>query len=224
MQIRGIAIAIVFGWLVLTPNARGAPSAEDKAQARAHFDAGARHYDLSEWEQALIEFKEAYRQMPDPTFLYNIAQCHRRLGQVEDALTFYRTYLRRAPEAANRSEVERRIDELEAEKKARSAKQTEEEREHKASAAAQSAAAPPETGSEAFRPSAGEMAEDRVALTQSPAPSSSDETSIFRRWWFWTAAGALVAGGVVAGLLLTRGGGTKTFCPDCINRGGVDLP
>lgn len=51
--------------------------------------------------------------------LYNIAQCHQKLGHVDEALTFYKTYLRRAPDALNRSEVERRIQDLEVEQRRR---------------------------------------------------------------------------------------------------------
>jgi tetratricopeptide (TPR) repeat protein len=226
MQLLGIVGAIAFGLLALTPSAQAAPPMEDKAQARLHFEAGARHYDLSEWDQALVEFKEAYRQMPDPSFLYNIAQCHRRLGHGEDALTFYRTYLRRAPEAVNRDEVERRIAELEAEKQAQQLRQAEEDRQHNAAAGPLA----PAQGSEAARPSLlgheppGDRSDEQVSLTQAPADSSSGHGSIFTRWWFWTAVGALVTGGVVAGLLLSRGGGTKPFCPDCANSAGVNLP
>jgi tetratricopeptide (TPR) repeat protein len=95
---------------------------------------------LTEYDQALAEFKEAYRVKPDATFLYNIAQCHRKLGQVDEALTFYRTYLRRAPDAPNRGEVERRIQELEAERQAKQSRQAEEEREARAAAESKAAA------------------------------------------------------------------------------------
>jgi tetratricopeptide (TPR) repeat protein len=196
---------------------------EDKVLARQHFDAGARHYDLSEWEQALVEFKEAYRQMPDPNFLYNIAQCHRKLGHVDDALTFYRTYLRRAPEAANRGEVERRITELEAEKQARAIRQSEDERVHSPGNIS------PGECNEASRPSlinppsSEGVPDQQASLTQTPEVASG-ERSVFSRWWFWTAVGAVVVGGVVAGVLLSRGGGTTPFCPDCANSARVNLP
>src|SRR5262249_61593444 len=83
------------------------------AEARQHQAAGSKLYDLAEYEAALHEFKEAYRAVEDPAFLFNIAQCHRKLGHAQDAITFDRNYLRRAPRAANRAEVERRIAELE---------------------------------------------------------------------------------------------------------------
>jgi tetratricopeptide (TPR) repeat protein len=98
-----------------------AARADDAVTAKARYESGVRHYDLSEWEPALLDFKEAYRNKPDPAFLYNIAQCHRKLGHTEEAITFYRSYLRRAPDAKNREEVERRIGELERESAAVSA-------------------------------------------------------------------------------------------------------
>ena len=96
--------------------ARAAHAAPDESQlavAKQHYAAATKFYDLAEYEGALREFKEAYRAVEDPAFLFNIAQCHRKLGHAPDAITFYRNYLRRAPQAANRAEVERRIAELE---------------------------------------------------------------------------------------------------------------
>ena len=93
----------------------GVSFARDDAEAsRTHYEAGVRHFDVSEYKEALDKFKEAYRNKPDPVFLYNIAQCHRKLGHTDEAIDLYLSYLRRAPEAANREEVERRIRELRA--------------------------------------------------------------------------------------------------------------
>jgi len=104
-------VLLCLGMSVLSFPAR----ADDEVAAKARYESGVRHYDLSEWEAALLDFKEAYRNKPDPAFLYNIAQCHRKLGRADEAIAFYQTYLRRAPDAKNREEVERRIAELERE-------------------------------------------------------------------------------------------------------------
>jgi hypothetical protein len=96
------------------PPAATAPP-ETVVQAREHYQKGLTHFDLKEYADALIEFKNAYRLVQDPPLLFNIAQCHRRLGQNAEALDFYRNYLRRAPHSANRAEVERRIREIERE-------------------------------------------------------------------------------------------------------------
>src|SRR5262249_61574174 len=98
---------------VLAARPAVAASPEEKAKARELYQSGLVHYDLKEYGEALKAFKDAYRVVQDPAFLYNIAQCHRRLGQNPAALDFYRNYLRRSPSAPNRGEVEPRIQELE---------------------------------------------------------------------------------------------------------------
>ena len=105
--LRGVAAALVM--LALSQPAH----AEDKAKARAAYNQATQHYDLGEFEQALDGFKEAYRNYEDPAFLFNIAQCHRALGHKKDAVISYRSYLRKSPQAANRGEVQKTIEELE---------------------------------------------------------------------------------------------------------------
>lgn len=97
----------------------GARAAGDDSleRARAHYERGERLYQVSRYREALEEFKEAYVVHPDPAFLFNIGQCHRLLRETEQALTFYRRYLRAVPDAPGRTEVERRIAELEAQSK-----------------------------------------------------------------------------------------------------------
>ncbi|MBN2576244.1 MAG: tetratricopeptide repeat protein [Deltaproteobacteria bacterium] len=90
------------------------PSKTAKQEAKARFTTGQRHYNLNEFAEALIEFKEAYRLLPDPAFLYNLGQCERQLGHHEEALRFYRSFLREEPKAPNRLEVLNKIEELEA--------------------------------------------------------------------------------------------------------------
>ncbi len=83
------------------------------AQARVHFDRGRTFFDVDEYRKAIAEFKAAHIEKPDPAFLYNIAECHRRLGEVSDALLFYRRFLAAAPAGdKTRPIVEQRIAEL----------------------------------------------------------------------------------------------------------------
>jgi tetratricopeptide (TPR) repeat protein len=89
--------------------------AEDsKQEARARYTTAESHYNLNEFQEALQDYKEAYRLFPDPVFLFNIAQCQRQIGNSEEAIKFYRSYLRNKPKAPNRQEVLRRIDEMQA--------------------------------------------------------------------------------------------------------------
>ncbi len=82
--------------------------------AQAHFDRGAKLYNLGHFQDAIADFEKAYELDPSPIFLFNIAQSHRQLGNKERALFFYRRYLEQAPNAANRDDVERRMKDLQA--------------------------------------------------------------------------------------------------------------
>jgi len=82
--------------------------------AQAHFDRGAKLYNLGHFQEAIPDFEKAYELDPSPIFLFNIAQSHRQLGNKERALFFYRRYLEQASHAANREDVERRMKDLQA--------------------------------------------------------------------------------------------------------------
>ena len=84
------------------------PAWADKAtdEAKVRFDRGNVHYNLGEYEEALAEYKEAYRLRKLPGFLFNIAQCHRKLGDYQQAINLYNAYLNEVPNAPNRADVE----------------------------------------------------------------------------------------------------------------------
>jgi tetratricopeptide (TPR) repeat protein len=92
-----------------------------KQEAKARFVSGQSHYNLNELTEALGDFKEAYRLLPDPVFLYNLGQCERQLGHLEEAVRFYRSFLREQSKAPNRQDVVHKIDEMEATLKAKQA-------------------------------------------------------------------------------------------------------
>lgn len=107
-----IATALgVAAWLVSVAALAQSPAGDT---AQAHFDRGAKLYNLEHFQEAIADFEEAYELDPSPIFLFNIAQSHRQLGNKERALFFYRRYLEQAPNAANREDVERRIKDLQA--------------------------------------------------------------------------------------------------------------
>jgi tetratricopeptide (TPR) repeat protein len=117
-----VALLAVVWCLTGTGSAAAAGDPEHVARAREHYAQGSRLFDLSEYDAALREFKEAYRLVDDPAFLYNIAQCQRKLGNLEEAITFLKRFLRHAPNAKNRRDIEHRIAELEREVAARPAR------------------------------------------------------------------------------------------------------
>jgi tetratricopeptide (TPR) repeat protein len=160
------------------------------AESRAHFERAQRLFKVSRYREALEEFKEGYLSKADPVFLYNIAQCHRLLGERADAIMFYRRYLEAAPQSRNRVEVERRIADLETASKI-----------EPASTVPPAAVVTPPPVTMAPPPVAA-AAPDAAITGQVPPPD--DRPPLYRRWWFWTGAAALVTAGVVTGVLLTR--------------------
>jgi tetratricopeptide (TPR) repeat protein len=110
VKLRTLCLSI----LLLTATAQAAPTAEQKEAASRAYADGKRYYDVGDWADALAAFKRAYLAYEEPTFLFNMAQCHRQLGNKQEAIKIYRSYLRNSPDAENRSEVQRIIGELEA--------------------------------------------------------------------------------------------------------------
>ena len=83
--------------------------AETESLARADYAEGTAHYQAGRYRPALEAFKRAYARHDSPAFLYNLAQCHRRLGENGEAKRYYAMYLRLVPDAADRPEIERTV-------------------------------------------------------------------------------------------------------------------
>ena len=75
-------------------------------RAKDLFAQGSKHYELGEFAAALELYKRAYRIKALPAFLFNMAQCHRKLGQHKDAIAMYQSYLVGVPNAPNKALVE----------------------------------------------------------------------------------------------------------------------
>jgi tetratricopeptide (TPR) repeat protein len=202
------ALGAVTLTLVLLLAGRSAPAADAKAeQARAHFQQGDTYFKLDKYANALQEFEQAYLAKQDPSFLYNIAQCHRLMGNRVEAIRFYKRYITDAPAAANRPVAEKHIRELESALGAEELTGT-----HAAPAPAPPAPAP-SGGMPAPAPT---PAQPTLALAAppppppsdtalgAPPPSPADEQPLYTKWWFWTAVGGVVVAGVVTALLLSR--------------------
>jgi tetratricopeptide (TPR) repeat protein len=100
--------------LVMLALAAPAAAADAQREAKQHFKRGATEYNLGHFREAIAAFQQAYRLDPSPILLYNIASAHRKLGENEQALFFFRRYLSEDPETKDRAKVEQWITELEA--------------------------------------------------------------------------------------------------------------
>ena len=92
----------------------GAPSDDELTQeARTFFLRGVAMYRRGQYEAAMQAFIAAHRFAPLPEVLYNLAVTAERLGSRQDAIDYYREYMRGLPpNAPDRGAVERKIAEL----------------------------------------------------------------------------------------------------------------
>ena len=78
--------------------------------ARSYLDAGLRLYKEGRYEAAVRELRLGYALEPLPDILYTLGQSTRKLGRCEEAIGYYRQYLRSADAAsasAARFQIER---------------------------------------------------------------------------------------------------------------------
>jgi hypothetical protein len=205
--------------------------AEDRVKAHEAYYLASQHYDLGEYREALDGFKDAYRNYEDPTFLFNIAQCHRQLGDKLQAVRAYRSYLSKQPRAPNHVQVREMIAKLE--------KQLADEQASRASPPQgtlspspqpmPSAAAPPGEPPSSQTPQVEPPPSEPPAVSASPAteaPAAAvlvaapqprpSRRPIYKRWWLWTtvAAVVVVGVGVGVGVGLSQSGGTPSAKTD----------
>ena len=113
---RAAPLALIALFFVAAPafaERRDVPTAGKEQEAREHYKQGMLHFDLGEVDLAIQEFRQAYAISAAPGLLFNIAQAYRVKKDYEQALHFYRTYLRLQPKAPNRVDVEARVAEME---------------------------------------------------------------------------------------------------------------
>src|SRR5262245_36846163 len=99
---------IALGLLLALAQAASAAHGND-AVARLEFMAGDEAYAAGDYKEAARRFKAAYTARPDPLILYNIAQAHRRAGELTQALFFYRSYRQHIHDRATIQEVDGHI-------------------------------------------------------------------------------------------------------------------
>ena len=92
--------------------AQAPPSAVKEAQKL--YREGAGHFKARRFREASEFFQRAYNLDPSPILLYNLARAAEELGDASAAVSHYKAYLARYPEAEDRPEVERRIRVLDA--------------------------------------------------------------------------------------------------------------
>lgn len=108
-----VAITVPATAVVLAPTARAQDDDPDLKRARKHFKRGEKLFALGRFAEALDAYEAAFEAKDLPDFLFNVGQCHRNLGNYDQAIFSYRKYLKLRPDAHNRKAVEKLIAELE---------------------------------------------------------------------------------------------------------------
>ena len=189
-----LVCASAFPALAAPPH-KPAPAHDPRQEksARSHFDVAEKAFNLGRFEEALAEYQLAYEALPLPAFVFNIAQCHRNLGNGEQAIFFYQRYLSLEPEAPNRGVVEELI-----------AEQTRRQSEERvASAPPPPLAAPVDLASPSALALTAPTPDDRPARPPDRPPPPRRTSA---RWWLFGALGAAVLGGVT--ILVIRNAGS----------------
>jgi serine protease Do len=82
----------------------------DGKYAFMHFNLGQAYFDLEEWDLARQSYEKAAELDPtEPASVYNLALCYGRLKYYLDSAKWYEEYLRRKPDAPDKSEILERI-------------------------------------------------------------------------------------------------------------------
>ena len=75
-------------------------------EAKVQYLKGQTAYDLGKFREALRRFEAAYELKPVPALLFNIGQCHRKLGDLQQAANLYRSFLRADPGSTQAEQAE----------------------------------------------------------------------------------------------------------------------
>ena len=100
------ALAFLATLLLAVPGK--APSAEEQRL----FDEGMRAFQAGDAGAADRAWRAGYAVAKDPAFLVRMAEAEEKAGQIAEAGESYRRYLRAAPDAADRAEIEQRLAKL----------------------------------------------------------------------------------------------------------------
>lgn len=150
-----------------------APARADDAATRSakkHYARGEKLFALGKFDKALDEYQQAFDAKPLPDFLYNIGQCYRNLGDLEQAIFSFKKYLQLAPDASDHDKVQKLIDDLEAKRE--------------------------RTESTKLVPPPEQPPPQQAPPQQPPSPPPPPHTAIYKTWWFWTGVAVVsVAGG-----------------------------
>ena len=103
-----IAAGLLLGIALLNPRVA---RADERTEARGHFKKGMAAIADGRYDAGIEELKSAYEILPHPNVLYNIARAYVDMGDLDNAIVYYRKYLEGGPK--DRDEVAQIVTSLE---------------------------------------------------------------------------------------------------------------
>lgn len=170
--------------------ASGVASAQTRspAELRSLLAEGQEAYQQQRYRRAEEAFSAVFAQTGNPELLYNLALCHRGMGEPGEAARYLRRFLVARPQHPDRAAMERTLAELEA----------------SAQALAQ---APPAAPANAPSPPPLERSTPLDGPARVVAPAPGPAASAPSPWLRWTLLGTgVVAAGVGTGMILSARG------------------
>jgi len=192
--------------LLASPSAR-AESAE--AQAKRIAIDGKKAFDTGDFATAIVRYEDAYKLKAAPGLLFNLGQCHRKAGEFEKALSYFKRYLETGPPQAQATATAQVITEVQAQLDAEQERRRTED-----------AAKADELRVAAARAEADAAAKKlQLELTRREELPPPPPPPITSRWWFWAGIAGVVAAGVATtAVVATAPKPTMTTFPDINGR------
>ncbi|MBW2734183.1 MAG: hypothetical protein JRH20_17475 [Deltaproteobacteria bacterium] len=153
--------------------------------AKKHNAAAKDFFNLGKFAEAAKEYEKAYQAKNIPGFLYNLAQCHRRIGglpSLKKAKFYFESFLNNTVDTESRNTVQTEIAEVAREIKRLEGQQKEEDK--------------PKGIDEPGQTRAFDLTP--IANTQAGGPNPVEGVSgtkpFYCTWWFWTVVGVVAVG------------------------------
>ncbi len=105
---------LALGFLAVAPRPTRAQPVDPLVEMREHFDKGQSYYAERKYELAAAEFRAAYEAKPSASLLYDEAVCYEKMKNYSKAVSLFKEYLTKQPQAKDRADTESRIRSLEA--------------------------------------------------------------------------------------------------------------
>lgn len=200
--------------LVVLPCSAWAEPVE--AQAKRIALEGKKAFDTGDYATAIARYEAAYKLKAAPNLLFNLGQCHRKSGRLDEALSYFRRFLETNPPDAQAQATQKVMAEVEAQRAEQQRAEAARREEAEAKAKAEEQARLDEMRVAAARAEAEAAAKKlQLELTRRQETPVAPPPPITTRWWFWTGVAVVVAAGATtAAVVATSPRPVTTTFPD----------